>query len=123
MVESVRRIAEDRVGWPVIPVAYFRFTRPLTPRSPTDLIEPALTAPLLLLDIDPRSPDRGTLVPCVASTVPADRYAVEHLLAVAPYPGWILHSRRTYAVVVTDAVLSMSPSPPPLSSMSVWVTV
>ena len=100
LVEQLRRLALDRPGFPVVPVAYFRFTGPLAARRPTDLIPAATDAPVLLIDVDPASPDRGALTPTVAFTHPADQYVPANLLAVAARPGFVLHGGRRYAFVI-----------------------
>jgi hypothetical protein len=100
LVEQLRRLAVDRPGFPVIPAGYFRFTGPLAAHRPEDVIPAAPTAPVLLVDVDPGSPDRGALVPTVAFTHPADDYVPANLLAVAPRPGFVLHGGRRYAFVV-----------------------
>ena len=104
LVEQLRALAVDRPGFPVIPIAYFRFTGALGARSPDDVIPAAATAPVLLVDVDPASPDRGALVPTVAFTEPADEYVPANLLAVAARPGFVLHGGRRYAFVVTRAL-------------------
>lgn len=100
IIESLRAIAQERRGFPTLPVAYFRFTGALTPRESTDIIAAEATSPLLLIDIDPASPERGRLYPVVAATPPADDYVPENLLAMAPRPGFVLHPNRSYAFVV-----------------------
>jgi hypothetical protein len=100
LVEQLRVLAVDRPGFPMVPVAYFRFSGPLAPRQPGDVIPAVATAPVLLVDVDPDSPTRGELTPTVAFTHPRDDYVPEHVLAVAARPGFVLHGRRRYAVVV-----------------------
>lgn len=100
IIESLRGIAQERPGWPTMPVAYFRFTSPLEARDPSTIIPADSSAPLLLIDIDPSSPERGRLFPVVATTPEPDVYVPENLLAVAPRPGFVLHPNRSYAFVV-----------------------
>jgi hypothetical protein len=97
-------IAGQRTGFATVPVAYFRFSAPLAPIDAEALIAADASSPILLVDVDPKSPERGALVPAVATTLEVDDYAPENLLAVAPRPGFVLHERRTYAVVVRTAV-------------------
>jgi hypothetical protein len=111
LVEQLRRLAVDRKGFPTIPVGYFRFTDALGPRSPDDVVPAAVTAPVLLVDVDPASPDRGALLPTVAFTHPADQYVPANLLAVAARPGFVLHGGRQYAFVVTRALGDMKGKP------------
>lgn len=100
LIESLRGLAEERRGWPMLPVGYFRFTGPLAERQVDTIIAAEPSSPLLLIDVDPVSPERGRLYPIVAATPPADPYVPEHLLAVAPRPGFVLHPNRSYAFVV-----------------------
>jgi hypothetical protein len=104
LVKSLAEIAADRPGFPVVPVIYFRFTRPIAARTLDPVIPAEAAAPIWLLDVDPASPDRGRRLPTVAQTLAKDAYVPENVLAVAARPGWVLHPRRTYAVVVTRAV-------------------
>jgi hypothetical protein len=94
-------LAEDRPGFPTIPVAYFRFTGPLPSLDADDVIAAETGSPLLLVDVDPLSPDRGALIPVVATSFVPDRFVGDNLLGVAPRPGFVLEPERTYAFVVT----------------------
>ncbi|NUP05782.1 MAG: hypothetical protein HOW73_06955 [Polyangiaceae bacterium] len=92
--------AKERTGFPVLPVAYLRFDAPLAARVETDVIAADVGSPILLVDIDADSNDKGALVPVVAKTLEADPYTSENVLAVAARPGFILRPGTTYAVVV-----------------------
>jgi len=94
---SIHKLAQDRKGFPVVPVAFFKFTAPLKQRKPTDLIAARASSPVILVDIDPLSPEQGKLYPTVAITLKKDDYAPQNLLAVAPRPGIVLAAGRTYA--------------------------
>jgi hypothetical protein len=100
IVGDLLEVADTRPGWPTIPVAYFRFTAPLAPRDASVIFAPEASSPFLLLDVDPDSPDRGALVPTIATTLAPDRYTGDGLVAVAAVPGWVLHPERTYAFLV-----------------------
>lgn len=104
VVEGLREIAAERPGFPTTASGYFRFTGPLAELDVTELIPARADSPVLLVDIDPDSPDRGELWPTVATVLPTDRYAPEFLLAVAARPGFVLLPERTYAFVVTTAL-------------------
>ena len=96
-----KTISSDRPAFPTTAAAYFRFSQPLASQNPDRLIAQDTDAPILLLDIDPNSPDRGEIIPIVASTPEPDPYYVpSHLLAVAPYPGIVLKPNHQYAYVV-----------------------
>jgi hypothetical protein len=99
-VASLRMLANLRRGWPVTPAGYFRFAAPLAARDLDDWLPTAIDAPVLLVDVDPDSPERGQLHPVVAHTLPSDVYSPDYLLAVAGVPGVILAPRRTYAFVL-----------------------
>lgn len=99
-VANVVGIIPQHKGFPLAPIAYFQFQKALAKRKSQDLIEASADAPVMLLDIDPKSPQRGTLYPIVTTELPSDGYVPDHLLAVGVYPGVILHQERTYAFVV-----------------------
>lgn len=82
-------------GFPVIPVTFLKFTKDLAPRMPSDVIPADPTSPILLLDVDPNSPDRGKLYPTIAQTLETDVYTSEHVLAVAARPGIDPRARPT----------------------------
>ena len=100
IVADLLKVAGDRPGFPVMPVAYFRFNAPLSPHTNSDVVPAATDAPVLLVDIDPDSPERGRLFPTVALTLIIDDYMDGYGLAVAPRPGFVLSGDRTYAFVV-----------------------
>lgn len=104
LVRSVLSVAQERTGFPVVPVAWFRFDGPLAPRSLGDVIPAAAASPVLLIDVDPASPERGRLIPTVASTLVEDGYTPVNVLAVAPFPGFVLRGGRSYAFVLTNAL-------------------
>ena len=89
-----------RRGFPQMPVVYFRFDGPLAERDAGQVIPADLGSPILLIDIDDESPDRGLLSPVVAAPVSEDDFAPAHLLAVAPRPGIVLRGDTRYAVVL-----------------------
>lgn len=101
-------VASQRRGFALAPVAYVRFSAPLAPLVRTDVIAASATSPILLVDIDDDSPEKGTLRPLIAETLVADDYTAEYVLAIAPYPGFILRENTTYAVIVTTLVRDAS---------------
>ncbi|MEL6224967.1 MAG: hypothetical protein AAFR31_20225 [Cyanobacteria bacterium J06627_8] len=103
--KRLKTIASDRLYFPTTAAGYFRFDQPLANQDPTQLIEAATDSPILLIDVDRESPERGKLFPVVASTPAPDPYYVPpHLLGVAPYPGIVLQPNRQYAYVVRRGV-------------------
>ena len=110
--KRLKTIASDRPAFPTTAAAYFRFSQPLSPQNPDKLIDRDIYAPLLLLDIDPTSPDRGEIIPIVASTPAPDPYYVpSYLLAVAPYPGIVLKPNHQYAYVVRRSLRDANDRP------------
>ena len=61
-----------------------RSTGALAPRVPTDVVPADPGSPILLVDVDADSPERGRLIAVVAQTLDADPFTPEHVLAVAP---------------------------------------
>lgn len=108
LVTGLRGIASDRPGWPVVPVAYFRFDGAIAPRAIDDVVS---GPPLLLLDVDDASPERGKSFPVVASTLTEDDYVPSNVLGVAPRPGFVLHGKRTYAFVVLRSAKDQKGAP------------
>lgn len=94
-------IIPARANWPAMSTGYFRFTAPIPPQN-LDVV--MLDGPAYLIDIDPDSPELGTLKPVVAKTLTADRYAPTDLLAVAPRPGIVLRPATRYAYVLTKPI-------------------
>jgi hypothetical protein len=101
--EGLRTAAQQRVGYPVVPVAWFRFTADLAPRQPTDTIPADPSQPILLVDVDPASKTLGKLLPTIAETITPDSYVPDGVLAVAERPGIVLEPKHKYAFVVTTS--------------------
>ena len=111
LVEGLISIAEERPGWPTVPVGYFRFSTALSPLVLGETIVPGPEAPVLLIDVDPDSPTWGEALPTIATTPPADAYVPEGLLAIATERGIVLHPERSYAFVVTHNLLDAEGAP------------
>jgi len=103
ILSSLVSVVDERRGWPTMPTAYVRFTAPVPTRAIADVIEPADEAPVLLIDIDAASPERGTRLPIVAKTLVADKYVTSDVVAFAPRPGIVLRANTRYAYVVREA--------------------
>jgi hypothetical protein len=99
-VANLLAIADEMKGWSAVSVAYFRFDAPVRASALDRVIAPGTSGPVLLVDVDPDSPDRGRLLPAIALSAPFDIYAQHHLLSVAAFPGIVLEANRTYAFVV-----------------------
>jgi hypothetical protein len=77
-------LAMDRCAFPTVPVAYFRFTADIAAHDHQSVIAADKTSPILLIDIDPTSPDRGRLIPTVAATAEIDDAVSEKVRAKLP---------------------------------------
>lgn len=111
IVEDLVSAAADRKGFSTNPIGYFRFSEELAPRVQTDPIPAATDSPVLLVDVDPDSPNRGKLIPTVALTLVIDDYMPGYGLAVAPRPGFVLEGERTYAFVVMRSLGDVEGNP------------
>jgi hypothetical protein len=111
LIDALRTVAEQHPGFPVVPVAWFHFSAPVAPRDAEQVIPAAADSPILLVDIDPQSPELGRLFPTVATTPMADDYVPDNLLAVAPRPGFVLTGGRRYAFVVRRALADAAGKP------------
>lgn len=100
LVVSLKKIAGERRGFPVISVGYFHFDGPVATSEITEVRAASFDSSIVLVDVDPASPERGKLVPTVASSLLADGYLPDDVLAVAARPGFVLHPSRKYAYVV-----------------------
>ncbi len=100
LVTDMLRIADQRPRFPTLPVAYFRFDTALATRDASDVVAAEAASPILIVDVDATSPERGRLVPAVAIDLVNDVYSGPNLLGVGPVPGFVLAPDRTYAVVV-----------------------
>lgn len=103
-VAAVKSIAERRPAFPAVPVVYTRFSGPVAARDITEIIPAELAQPLLLIDVEPSSPQRGRLFPLIATNPPPDAYVPANALAVATLPGVSLPPGRRYALVVRRAL-------------------
>lgn len=99
-LQSLINILDERPGFPAIPNAYFRFDAPLPALVLRDVIAANTSSSILLVDIDPDSPDRGKLFPTAAKVTNPDPYVPENLLGISPVPGVVLPADRSYAFVV-----------------------
>ncbi|APR84251.1 Hypothetical protein A7982_09600 [Minicystis rosea] len=94
---------EDVDGYALSPSIYFHFTAALTAPRLTADPKGTLSAasPVFLVDVDPKSPDRGAFVPIEHRWYEGDlRYVPAHTLAVKPVRGFMLRPATLYAAVV-----------------------
>ena len=99
LLTSLLTNADERRGWPTMPIAYVRFTAPVPERAVTDV----LGDEAVLIDIDDTSPERGATYPIVAKTLIKDNYVADYLVALAPRPGITLRAGTRYAYVIREA--------------------
>lgn len=101
-------VAEGLDGFSTNAPVFFRFEGPLDEGllpSPEASME--ITSPLLLLNVDPDSPERGDLVPVqVDFQASSTEYQPENLLAMGPVYGFPLRPRTTYAALVRTPLAS-----------------
>ena len=65
--------------------------------------------PILLVDIDPRSPERGQLVPLAIGQQTTDsEFQRRNMLAIQPVWGFPLRPATTYALILDDSVVQPS---------------
>lgn len=107
---GLRDVAQEHPGFPVVPAAYFKFSRPLAALDAAHVYPADAKSPVLLIDIDEASTERGTLIPTVATTPEPDAYVPDNLLAVAARPGFVLHPKRRYAFVVMKSIVDAAGS-------------
>ena len=90
-------------GWGTNSPIYVRFAAPPDMGAfPDPAGSLADDSPVLLLDIDPGSPQRGQAIPVVSELrETGDQYGATNLLAVAPLPGFPLRAATKYALVLT----------------------
>jgi len=86
--------------------AYFTFDGQIDTTSlpsPNASLEDA--SPVMIVDVDPDSPNRGRRIPAQSTFTSAPSlYKPANLLSVMPYPGFPLDEATTYAVVLFDGL-------------------
>ncbi len=96
VVNDLLAVARERRGFPVMPIAWFRFPD----GAPAHALD-TLAGSATLVDIDPASPERGTEYPVIAQTLADDSYGTG-LVALAPRPGIVLRGDTRYAFVLHE---------------------
>lgn len=104
LFNGLRDVAAQHPGFPVVPVAYFKLSAPPKALDASHVFPADKASPVLLIDIDEASSERGALIPTVATSPEPDGYVPENLIAIAARPGFVLHPKRRYAFVVTKGV-------------------
>ncbi|WP_437834195.1 hypothetical protein [Sorangium sp. So ce1153] len=93
----------DRAGFSVAPAIYFHLSSApdarRLPARPADTM--SLASPVFLIDVDPRSPERGALIPLELHYVAAPlRFMPAGTLAAKPVPGVVLRPDTLHLAVV-----------------------
>ncbi len=100
VLDALLSVASERAGFPVMPIAWFRFTGEPPTHELAHVIAADAAADVLLVDIDPSSDERGSLHALVAQTLPHDDFTATGLVAIAPRPGTVLRGHTRYAFVL-----------------------
>src|SRR5690606_16473100 len=91
----------DGRGFSPSGVVYLRFDAPITAPVDDPLLSVHQDSPILLVDVDPASPERLTRRPFHAQVTTTDRgYRPANLLQLLPVPGVALRPKTTYAAIV-----------------------
>ncbi|MBX3274604.1 MAG: hypothetical protein KF729_30340 [Sandaracinaceae bacterium] len=113
VASGVALVADERPGFSPLTAVYFRFTGALDASalpSPADTREGA--SRVVLIDIDPESPERGRRLPAhVRFRAEPSAFWPANTLTVQPVAGFEMHVARTYAAVVLDGLRASDGSP------------
>lgn len=105
--DAIRRLASLRDGFCTTCAITFAIQGALdvesVPVSATPFDSASVDDPIVLMDVDADSPERGSVVP-LRVHYGSDR------IAVRPVPGVVLARNRTYAAVLTDAIRAIDGS-------------
>lgn len=97
----VRAASEDVTGFSLAPVAYFRFKGPTARFVPARIERPSARDAILLVDADPKSPERGKLWPVETHVFTRDmRFVRQGTLAVKTLDGFVLRPGTLYALAL-----------------------
>lgn len=101
-VDGLAALVDDLRGFSQLQVAWLRFDGGSLPELGADTVWTGddEDAPLLLVDVDPDSPERGRRWPLLAHTPAPDAYVPPGLLALSPVSGFVLRPDTTYAYAV-----------------------
>lgn len=115
LIQDFQDTVGDRDGFSPSAPIWLRFTGPLDPSLfPTPAQSITAESPILLVNVDPASPDVGKLTPVRIQQTDAagDSYRPPRLLSVLPVPGHNLDESTTYALVVRDTIGTGDPERP-----------
>jgi hypothetical protein len=109
-IEAIRRLAAQRGGFCTTCAAHFPIGGALdteaVPASSTAFDEASVADAVLLVDVDPASPERGRLFP-----LEVHWHTRAGVLAIRPAPGLVLAPFRRYCAVLTDRVRGADGAP------------
>jgi hypothetical protein len=120
-VLSIRDAAARATDFSTLSVGYFLASAPVTQAVEPLAFAPEATSPILIVDIDAASAERGRLFPTLVATPPSDEYVPDNLFAVGLQPGWLLRPKHRYAIVVKRAYQDATGAP--LGSSAAFETV
>ncbi len=113
VADGIELVSGERAGFSPLTAVYFRFTGALD--------EAALPAPadtreadslVVLVDVDPASPERGQRLPAYARFHAApSQFWPGNTLSVQPVAGFEMHVARTYAFAVLDGLRGADGTP------------
>ena len=106
LVDALIAGAADRQDFSPLPVVWFRFDGAVAPQSGDAARVPGPDAPILLVDLVD-----GRRYPVVARTLVPDTYTPDNVLAVAPWPGFVLMPGRPHAAIVLRSLGTPSGAP------------
>ena len=118
VLNDLLSVAAERSGFPVMPIAWFKFTATPPDRALDQIIPADAGADALLLDIDPDSTERGSLHTMVAQTLPDDDFTGTGLVALSPRPGTVLRARTRYAFVLKKTFAPGTEVPPAFAKLA-----
>ena len=118
VLNDLLSVAAERAGFPVMPIAWFKFTATPPERALDQVIPANAAADALLLDIDPDSNERGSLHAMVAQTLPNDDFTGTGLVALSPRPGTVLRAHTRYAFVLKKTFAPGTEVPPAFAKLA-----
>lgn len=111
--DAIGLIEDDLPGFSPMTTTYFRFTGALDESSLPALADTRrLDGPVVIVDVDPDSPERGTpLYAYVRFRRDPSQFWASNTLTVRPVPGLHMHVGRRYAVVIQGGLLASDGTP------------
>ena len=113
MSTHYRAVSDRADGFALTEAAFIRFSGVIDNSRLPDLEKSiAPDSSVFLVNIDPNSPEYGKRVPVYSYFHHHKNGALKNLLAVSPYPGFVLREKTVYAVIVMrslDTSLEASP--------------